>query len=565
MFVSFGELKELLYFCCIHKFYYMKGNCVIPKAMVFIGIFSLLLSMVACGSSNDDVVKIPDAEQPDSDDSQSGMNYDDLGWEHAEDVIKNMGLGWNLGNTLDACDYNQIHDGGDWMFWETCWGQSVTTPELMHMLKQAGYGTIRVPVTWGIHMDANGVVYTSWMNRVKQVVEYVLDAGMYCILNVHHDTGADEKAWLVASMKEYEAQKARYEGLWKQIAETFMEYDHHLLFESYNEMLDERRSWCFSTFNGEYEEEVAADAYAAINSYAQSFVNVVRSTGGNNVGRNLIVNTYGACNGTGTWNKHLIDPLVMMELPEDVVENHLLFEVHTYPNIDNLNAARSEVADMILNLKKHLVAKGAPVIIGEWGNSSERPSLDNKIAFITDFVEQVKAADMGLCYWMGITDGVARQVPAFSEPECAKAMLQAFHGTDFQPELPTMDAVNFSYAVTYQQQWSEVHLCSENISLDEYKGVKVELDGAPENGSLSIKIYGETEGVEQYTSMTSDCLEVTFDSSKLGNKVRRVTLQCSLDTEYCITIKRAVLIRKDGTEEIQCPTSFWGCDVLLQK
>jgi hypothetical protein len=255
----------------------------------------------------------------------------------------------------------------------------------------------------------------------------------------------------------------------------------------------------------------------------------------------------------------------MMELPEDVVENHLLFEVHTYPNIDNLNGARSEVADMILNLKKHLVAKGAPVIIGEWGNSSELPSLENKIAFITDFVEQVKAADMGLCYWMGITDGVARQVPAFSEPECAKAMLQAFHGADFQPELPTMDAVNFSYAVTYQQQWSEVHLCRENISLDEYKGVKVELDDAPENGSLSIKVYGETEGVEQYTSMTGDCLEVTFDSSKLGNKVRRVTLQCSLDTEYCITIKRAVLIRKDGTEEIQCPTSFWGCDVLLQK
>lgn len=537
------------------------------QTILGLGMLSLALFFSACSSDNpqEEPEKEPEVEQPDPPAPSPEPDEDNMEWENAEAVIQGMGIGWNLGNTLDAHDFNDPHDGGDWKYWETYWGQSETTPELMYMLKKAGYGTIRVPVTWGIHMDANGQVNSNWMNRVKQVVEYVLNAGMYCILNVHHDTGADEKAWLVASMKEYKAQKARYEGLWKQIAETFQGYGPRLLFESYNEMLDERRSWCFATFNGGYDATVAADAYEAINCYAQSFVDVVRATGGNNAKRNLIVNTYGACNGVGTWNEHLIDPLVMMKLPKDIVENHLLFEIHTYPNIDNLSAAKAEVAGMITNLKKHLVDKGAPVIIGEWGNSSDNPSLTNKVAFISDFVRQVKAAGMGMCYWMGITDGIARQVPAFSEPECARAMLQAYHGNTFEPELPSMDAMNFNYVVTYKQQWSEVHLCSENISLNDYIGVKVELDGAPANGALSVKIYGETEGTEQYVSVAGNSQEVTFDKSRLGNKVRRVTLQCSLASEYSVTIKRAALIRKDGTEEIQTPTTFWGCDVVLRK
>lgn len=526
----------------------------------------LASSFNACGSDSpqEETEKEPEIEQPAPEPSPE-PDEENSEWENAEAAIEEMGIGWNLGNTLDAHDFNDTHDGGDWKYWETYWGQPETTPELMHMLKKAGYGTIRVPVTWGIHMDANGKVNSNWMNRVKQVVDYVLDAGMYCILNVHHDTGADKKAWLVAGMKEYKAQKTRYEGLWKQIAETFQGYGHRLLFEAYNEMLDERRSWCFATFNGGYDATVAADAYRAINCYAQSFVDVVRATGGNNAKRNLIVNTYGACNGVGTWNEHLIDPLVMMELPKDIVKNHLLFEIHTYPNIDNLATAKVEVARMITNLKKHLVDKGAPVIIGEWGHSSENPPLSDKVAFITDFVSQVKAAGMGMCYWMGVTDGIARQVPAFSDPECAKAMLQAYHGNDFQPELPSMEAMNFNYVVTYKQQWSEVHLCGENISLDEYKGIKVQLDVAPADGSLSVKIYGESEGTEQYVAVAGDSREVMFDRTILGNKVRRVTLQSSLASEYSVTIKRAALVRKDGTEEVQMPTAFWGCEVVLHK
>lgn len=503
-------------------------------------------------------------EKPDTPEVPEWPEPNNGNWVTATEAIAEMGLGWNLGNTLDAWG-DTGHDGSDWEYWETYWGQSVTTPEVMQMMRDAGYGAIRVPVTWGIHMDANGKVNASWMNRVKQIVDYVMDAGLYCILNVHHDTGADEKVWLVANMKTYNAQKERYEGLWKQIAETFKDYGPRLLFESYNEMLDERRSWCFATYNGGFNEAEANDAYDAINSYAQSFVNVVRASGGNNTHRNLVVNTYGACSGAGNWNPHLTDPLEKMLLPKDVVENHLFFQIHSYPNIDNLTNAKNEVADMFSKLQTHLVSKGAPVIVGEWGNSSENPTIANKVAFIKDFVKQGKAAGMAMYYWMGLTDGVARQIPAFSEPECAEAMLQAFHGESYKPVLPTMNNAEYSFIASFNQQWSEVNLSNKTINLSDYKGLKLELEGKPKANALNIKVYGEKENAEQYVNVTEATTEVSFDTSKLGSKSNRITLQNALSTSQEVTIKRVLLIRKDGTEEGQIPSAFWGCSVKIKK
>ena len=174
-------------------------------------------------------------------------------FETASDAVKNMGVGWNLGNTLDANrqTITDITNAGYWgqqdLNSETCWGQYVTQPELLKMLKDAGFGAIRVPVTWYNHMDKDGKVDAAWMNRVKEVVGYVVENGLYCILNIHHDTGAtgyDDKnnvtfySWIKADESNYETNKAKFEGLWKQIAEEFKDYDEHLLFEGYNEMLD---------------------------------------------------------------------------------------------------------------------------------------------------------------------------------------------------------------------------------------------------------------------------------------------------------------------------------------
>ena len=388
--------------------------------------------------------------------------------ETATEAVKNMGVGWNLGNTLDAnaASGTNIDLASYWgqqdLNSETYWGQHKTKPELMTMMKNAGFGSIRVPVTWFNHMDKDGNVDKEWMKRVHEVVDYVIDNNMYCILNVHHDTGAgsdSQKHWLQADEQVYEKVKDKYEKLWKQIAEEFKDYGKELLFEGYNEMLDPLNSWCFASFaaSGQYNATVATSAYNAINKYAQSFVNTVRATGGNNESRNLIVNTYAAANGSGTWSVHLTDPLTKLNMPEDKTKGHIIFEVHAYPTIVNDNGTpkssstvKKEIDDMIKTLNDKLMSKGGPVIIGEWGSSNVDKSGETDydlhktefFQFVDYFVQQTKAAGMGTFYWMGLTDGLYRTQPAFNQADLAERIAKAYHDSSFVGEYPEMEAAS---------------------------------------------------------------------------------------------------------------------------
>lgn len=378
-------------------------------------------------------------------------------FESATEAVSNMRVGWNLGNTLDS---NSGDTQNMWIehwtdrspsAYETSWGQPVTKPELIKMMKEAGFNAIRVPVTWYPHMEAefnftgnNSIwdptkddlgtkIQKDWMKRVHEVVDYVISQGMYCILNVHHDTGAASTAWLIADEAEYAKQKERFEAVWQQIAEEFKDYDHHLLFEGYNEMLDIKRSWCFASFaaSGQYNASIAKSAYNAINSYAQSFVNAVRATGDNNRQRNLVVCTYGACDGNGNWNSHLKDPLKNMALPNDEVSDHIIFEVHSYPDVKNLSSVKNEVDNMIKGWKEHLLSKGAPMIVGEWGTSTEGAYdnyRNNLLAFSRYFVEQTKANGIATFHWMGLSDGASRSLPEFNQPDLKDAIIKGYYG-----------------------------------------------------------------------------------------------------------------------------------------
>ena len=376
-------------------------------------------------------------------------------WESAASAIQNMGAGWNLGNTLDS---NSGSVDNMWIEaftprtptdYETGWGQPVTTRQLIHMFKEAGFNAIRVPVTWYPHMgtiqvttyldaDANWHgrwdkstwegydVDPAWMARVREIVDYVLDEGMYSILNVHHDTGADSAAWLVASEQDFEAAKERYESLWRQIATTFKDHGPRLLFESYNEMLDPYDSWCFASFAtpDRYDAEVARSAYAGINSYADLFVRTVRSVGGNNQIRNLVVNTYAACSGDGTWNAHLKDPLKQFQLPED--PGHIAVQVHSYWEADKFAEQKADIDRLFLNLDEHIVRRlGVPVIIGEWGGNTHEDT-DAGVRFAGYFSEKAKAAGVAALYWMGLSDGEDRAVPRWSMPRTKDAILKPY-------------------------------------------------------------------------------------------------------------------------------------------
>lgn len=430
--------------------------------------------------------------------------------ETATEAVANMGLGWNLGNTLDAFKQNVTDVNSD-AYWgcqglesETYWGQKKTTKPLFEMMKNAGFGAIRVPITWFNHMDKTGKVNAAWMARVHEIVDMVLESGLYCIINVHHDTGADSnssKSWIKADMDNYNANKERYEYLWKQIAEEFKNYDHHLLFEAYNEMLDIKSSWCFASFNttNKYDAAIANSAYDAINSYAQSFVNSVRAVGGNNSERNLIICTYAAACGEGTWNSHLTDPLTKLNLPQDEVANHIIFEVHSYPNIagKSYSSIKSQANQIINAVKTNLMSKGAPVIFGEWGTSNVDAGSgktdydihrDEMFQFCDYFVKQTKANGMGTFYWMGLTDGIYRTCPAFHQPDLAECLAKAYHGDDFQGEYPE-----------YSQPTSVV-VFEGNRALAWGDGIKIEsevLRSAGEKCELEMT-YTQTHNTNDY-------------------------------------------------------------------
>jgi aryl-phospho-beta-D-glucosidase BglC (GH1 family) len=292
---------------------------------------------------------------------------------------------------------------------------------------------------------------------------------MYCILNIHHDTGASSTAWLIASEADYAKQKERYEEVWRQIAEEFKDYDEHLLFEGYNEMLDAQSSWNFAQ---------SSAAYTAINNYAQSFVNVVRATGGNNAQRNLIVNTYGSCSGSGTWSSHLQDPLKQMKLPEDAAKDHLLFEIHSYLDVKNLNNAKKEVDQMISDVKTNLMAKGAPVIFGEWGTSTENgyeSYRSNMLAFARYFVQQATINGIGTFYWMGLSDGNHRSVPEFNQKDLVEALRTGYYAKG-----------GGETAVTSQESTLQAH-----SDIYDLKGRKTGPNAAPRKGLYVVRSGGK--------------------------------------------------------------------------
>lgn len=483
-------------------------------------------------------------------------------FETAKDAVKNMGVGWNLGNTLDANDATKT-----WKTTaehETCWGQPVTKPELLKMMKEAGFGAIRVPITWYQEMDTDGKVNDAWMKRVKEVVDYVIDNGMYCIINVHHDTGADSgnyKSWLKASTSSYNTNKAKYEGLWKQIAEQFKDYDQKLLFESYNEMLDEKNTW--------NEPVDKTDGYKAINSYAKSFVTTVRATGGNNKDRNLVVNTYSASSTP--------DAMQNLDLPEE--SNHIIFQIHSYPNWQNKSNAKKEIDNLISNIKSKLLDR-APVIVGEYATFTTWPSeldyyaKDKEVAlYAMDYlIQKTKENGIGTFYWMGMSDGSYRDMPAFHQADLAQTLIKAYYGSIDGYKYPTADDFEIVYDISYNDEWSELFLFGSwdrtAVNLSGYKGVRVEMDKAY-GDKLQIKVYGDkksgTDFNEQYTPLsdTSASTTVDFDTSILGSTFWGVTLQTNSGA-LTATLKEAKLIKADGTEEPASVTAAWGCTVTAK-
>lgn len=263
------------------------------------------------------------------------------------ELCKDITIGWNLGNSLDATGWG----AGS----ETSWGNPVTTKALILKVKEAGFDAVRIPTTWYNHVDSDFNIDESWLDRVQEVVDYAYDEGMYVILNSHHEN------WNEPYESNLKAASNKMKKLWTQIANRFEKYGERLIFEGMNEP-----RWT----NTQYEWNGGnAEGWRIVNELNKVFVKAVRATGGNNRYRALMVPTYAAS----------ASALDGFTVPTD---DSIIVSIHAYSPYNfamNANGTTTFDADntdwnntgelvwLANKLYDDFISKGVGVIIGECG------------------------------------------------------------------------------------------------------------------------------------------------------------------------------------------------------
>ena len=198
--------------------------------------------------------------------------------------LRKMGVGWNLGNTFDA-----YQNGRTDLNTESMWVGVRTTENVIAAVREAGFSTIRIPISWHDHVSAGDfTIQEKWLDRIQEVVDWAIRRDMYVIINTHHDEGDH---FYYPSSAQYEISEKYITSIWRQVADRFREYDEHLIFESMNEprLVGHTNEWWFDANSAD-----CRDAADCINRLNQAFVNTVRAAGGGNETRYLMVPGYDA-------------------------------------------------------------------------------------------------------------------------------------------------------------------------------------------------------------------------------------------------------------------------------
>ena len=342
--------------------------------------------------------------------------------ESANEAAINMGVGMNL--SCMESSWETIRDERDNpTYYETASGQGITTAQTMQSIADAGYGCVRIPVTWHLHMDdLQSEIDKVWLDRIEEIVDYALDAGLYAIINLHHDAGNRFGRWCIADVSHYESASAGLKNIWSQIATRFRDKDYRLLFEGYNEILDGSDTWT-------YPKDPSSIAVA--NQLHQDFVNAVRRTGGKNSTRNLILNTYGA-----TATERAVSEFRM---PDDVTSGHLMVQFHSYVPTDftsQLTQGRdnliesdyAEMEAMFAPVKRYIVDKGYPCIMGEFGSYPREGRSEDDRATHAGYMTRL-ALERGIVpiIWYSPMSGSDRTTGRWTNPKVKDAMIGAYN------------------------------------------------------------------------------------------------------------------------------------------
>ena len=319
---------------------------------------------------------------------------------------KNLVIGWNLGNTLDANNSKSNNSG---LTEETSWGMPYTTQAMIKAVADAGFKTIRVPVSWHNHLidTTNYTIDSEWMARVKQIVDWAIEEDMYVILNIHHDNqvastlatsdGLHGFALSTTSTSVQTTSKKYLEKVWTQIATTFNDdYDAKLIFEVLNEPRE-----IGTDLEWNINDSATAKKYCdVITDYENTCIAAIRATGGNNEQRYIMVPGYAA---SGT------SPIMLgaYTLPSDTAIDKLILSTHAYSPYNfamaNSDAVfgdddKGSLTYTFNYLKTNYTDKGIGVVMGE-ASASNKDNTEERIKWANYYFAKAKDAGISVVLW----------------------------------------------------------------------------------------------------------------------------------------------------------------------
>jgi endoglucanase len=339
----------------------------------------------------------------------------------AWDVVNDIRIGWNLGNSMDATNNSLTRIDKSWKF-ETAWGNPVITQEQIDLVLEQGFNAIRIPTSWEQHMDQDGNVQDIWMDRVQEVVDYAYNRGAYVVLNCHHET------WNYPYYDNQEAACEMERKLWTQICERFKDYDEHLIFESQNEP---RKVGTSLEWTGGDQE-----GWDVVNAVNAAFLETVRSADGSNPYRVVFMPCYAASSDEKS--------IKNFKIPEG--DDRVIFSVHAYtpynfalqsPGTDQWDESNKDIDYVLQCVKKHILDNGTPCMIGEFGCVNKN-NTETRVKWSKYYVNA--AAEIGVpCFWwdnnafesgesFGLIDRVKLEV---RYPEIIEALME---GTESRAE-----------------------------------------------------------------------------------------------------------------------------------
>lgn len=480
--------------------------------------------------------------------------FDDLS---QYEMVEAMGAGWNLGNTLEANSNGTPS--------ETIWGNPQTTPALIKLIKNSGFNTIRIPVSYlnKIGSAPDYKIDEAWLARVKEVVDMALAEDLYVITNIHGDgyhgvTGS----WLLCNSDNQTKIKAKYKAFWEQIATMFKDYDEHLIFESMNEVFDGTYEW--QSTGGTYPN---ANYYQNINDYNQIFVETVRPISQNNAKRWLLI---------PGWNTDidLTSEARGFKIPEDkyldrsVSGKRLMISVHYYAPWDLCGddtdegvtrwgdeawaenskkcttygqGANSEstMTGQFDKLKTWFTSQGYPVVVGEYGTV-------DKTAYDPENSEYT-------AYWTKTLCENARRVGAVpvlwdnGHLSTAKGFATINRSTNSVARTYIVQAINDAF-----DQEIEIDTTAPKTKLELITSyiVNLSVDGAKENPTFKCQYSGWDE-VSKEISGTAKNVDVDLSpASKKDGFTNLGYLVYTNDSSYSFSVNKIIINGYEFTNPI---------------